>query len=110
VAIGNYAGSSGQGDYAVAIGNLAGETSQHAKSIIINANNTALNSTGEGFFVHPIRTTATSISHYLAYDEPNKEIQYKTLNAAAAGFSIVNGQLTVTIGGTVYIFTPDAAL
>jgi len=89
VAIGNYAGNSAQGAYAVAIGSQAGETSQPANSIIINANNTALNAISEGFYVRPIRTTASVINTYLAYDEPTKEIQYKTLNAAAVGLGSV---------------------
>jgi len=107
VAVGYWAGRGVQGNYSVAIGSQAGETSQHEKSIIINANNTALNSTGEGFFVRPIRTTASVINTYLAYDEPTKEIQYKTLNAAAVGFSInLDNKLEVVIGGATYRFTP----
>jgi len=56
VAIGTGAGQSSQGAGAVAIGYQAGLTNQHPESVILNGSTTtALNSTGSGFYVSPIR-------------------------------------------------------
>ena len=64
VAIGNSAGFTGQGSSAVAIGNSAGYQDQPANSIILNATGSALNSTGSGFYVKPIRTGGTANMSY----------------------------------------------
>jgi hypothetical protein len=106
VAIGKNAGQNGQGAYAVAIGNSAGNSNQSPNSIAINANSNALAAAAAGFYVNPIRSTSDNITTYLAYDTVLNEIQYKTLNAAAVGFSIDGGKLEVSIGGATYRFAP----
>jgi len=55
VAVGFRAGAVSQGQHAVAIGHKAGETNQPGDSIILNAQNTELDTTTSGFFVKPIR-------------------------------------------------------
>lgn len=55
VALGRTAGASDQGAYAIAIGYAAGDNSQPPKSIIMNANDIALNSITPGLFIDPIR-------------------------------------------------------
>jgi hypothetical protein len=63
----------------VAIGHLAGTTSQHANSIVINASGAAFNSgvTG-GFFVNPIRQAATGyLPGILTYLPLTGEIVYQ---------------------------------
>jgi hypothetical protein len=62
-----------QGSHAVAIGYLAGETSQGSNSIILNASATDLSSsTTDAFFVSPIRAATTSNTLY--YNTTTKEI------------------------------------
>ncbi len=94
IAIGEYAGNTGQGTDAVAIGNLAGYTNQGANSIMIGrsagasssaANSIALNASGSllnpsaaGFYVNPIRSTATATGPMM-YNPTTKEVFYNTV-------------------------------
>jgi hypothetical protein len=73
IAIGTNAGLL-QGEYAIAIGKNAGNSNQPANSIIINATGTALNATGSGLFVAPIRSGDGS--NVLYYDNISAEITY----------------------------------
>lgn len=75
VSIGWSAGQTNQGDYAIAIGYRAGFLNQNVSSIILNASGAALNSTGAGFYVNPVRST-TSSARPLVYDASTSEIFY----------------------------------
>ncbi len=72
VAIGWSAGQTSQGDYAIAIGYRAGFANQHAGSIVLNGSGALLNTTGSGFFVNPIRSTANG--RPLMYDTATSEL------------------------------------
>jgi len=76
IAIGYGAGAQLQGNNAIAIGNQAGNLSQPANSIIISANNVALNSNTMGLFIDPIRNTITptGTKYTLTWDTTTKEI------------------------------------
>lgn len=78
IAIGYNAGATSQGASAVAIGSLAGQTSQSANSIVINASGVALNGAAAGFYVNPIRSTATATGP-LMYNSSTKELFYNTV-------------------------------
>jgi hypothetical protein len=75
VSIGWSAGQTNQGDYAIAIGYRAGFLNQNVSSIILNASGAALNSTGAGFYVNPVRST-TSSARPLVYNASTSEIFY----------------------------------
>lgn len=75
VAIGWSAGQTNQGAYSIALGFRAGFTNQDAGSIILNASGSALNSTGAGFYVNPVRST-TSSARPLVYNASTSEIFY----------------------------------
>jgi hypothetical protein len=60
VAIGNQAGTTNQALNAVAIGNQAGAINQSANSVVLNASGSALNGYGNGLFVAPVASTASS--------------------------------------------------
>ena len=72
IAIGWSAGQTNQGAYSIALGYRAGFTNQDAGSIILNASGSALNSTGAGFYVSPIRSTANG--RPLMYDTSTNEL------------------------------------
>jgi hypothetical protein len=82
VAIGYYAGygnacaGTPQGDYSVAIGYRAGYLSQVANSIAINASIDSLNPGEAGLYINPVRANASSISHSLYYNTDTKELTY----------------------------------
>jgi hypothetical protein len=77
IAIGRGAGETIQGPYSIAIGYLAGQNSQSVSSIVINATNTALDTSDPGLYVQPLRS-ATSSGYGLWYDNSRKEILYDT--------------------------------
>jgi len=76
VAIGNEAGKHIQGNYSIAIGTYAGQSNQHANTIVLNAQTaTALNSTqANSFFVRPIRFAWNQ--HQLMYNSATGEITF----------------------------------
>jgi hypothetical protein len=74
VAVGWSAGQTNQGAYSIAIGYRAGFNNQNASSIVINASGAALNTTGAGFYINPIRSTGTG--RPLIYDAATSEIFY----------------------------------
>jgi hypothetical protein len=104
VAIGNYAGNTGQGLSAVAIGSGAGQTNQGtnaiaigsnaansgqpASTIVLNASGGSLNpATANAFYVNPVRSdNAQTLA--LAYNAATKEIVTST---AASGTTLPNG-------------------
>lgn len=87
VAIGASAGENNQGAYAVAIGNSAGNTNQHPNSIVLNAQNVALNSTNpSAFYVKPVRPDA-SPANILYYNTGSGEISY---GSNSGGGSVTN--------------------
>jgi hypothetical protein len=63
VAVGYFAGYDMQGTESVAVGHKAGETNQGQadNSIVLNAQNTQLNSTTSGFFVKPVREQENTV-------------------------------------------------
>jgi hypothetical protein len=80
IAIGYNAAVNNQGDFAVAIGFGAGVNQQPPKSIIINANDQALEPATPGFFVNPVREEAqqTGIfeNHGMYFNPSSHEILY----------------------------------
>jgi hypothetical protein len=96
VAIGSLAGSNNQGDYAVALGNFAGGTNQPANSIVINATGLALDGSAAGFFVDPIRSTATATGP-LMYNSSTKELFYNTVLEFAGSTISTNDSSGITI-------------
>jgi len=83
IAIGGYAGYTGQGTSAIAIGYNTGYESQHANSIILNATGASLNSTAaSALYIAPIRTAAAGTSSHLRYDPATAEITYDTRTIA----------------------------
>ena len=67
MAVGTQAGIISQGNYAVALGYLAGANNQPANSIVINASGSGLDGSAAGFYVNPVRNiTGTSILQYNA--------------------------------------------
>lgn len=82
IAIGEQAGkgnTSAIGINTIAIGKFAGFESAAASSIILNASGSILNSVTEGFFVNPIRYTATQDATYdgiAFYNSNTKEVRY----------------------------------
>ncbi|NDA89752.1 MAG: hypothetical protein EBY20_02420 [Alphaproteobacteria bacterium] len=99
IAIGRQAGSVNQGKYAIAIGFNAGVDSQNPNSIIINASDSKINSTTDGFFVNPIRNKMTENNMF--YNPETKEITYskqvdgnfETLNLS--NFLVVDGAISI---------------
>lgn len=75
IAIGDTAGGTSQGANSIAIGRLAGVAGTVANSIILNASGAATSTTAAGFYVSPIRSSATSASP-MVYDTITKEILY----------------------------------
>uniref|UniRef100_UPI0040480805 FISUMP domain-containing protein n=1 Tax=Algoriphagus sp. TaxID=1872435 RepID=UPI0040480805 len=94
VAIGFAAGQNRQGANAVAIGTFAGQSNQAANSIAINATGTStpLNPTNAGFYVDPIRNTATT-SNLLYYNTTTKEIT--TGNSTGTGNVVLSNSPTL---------------
>lgn len=121
VAVGWSAGQTNQGAYSLALGFRAGFTNQHASSIILNASGAALNSTGAGFYVNPIRSASTG--RPLMYDTATSELfsssvlefigsRISTSDSSGITFDVqttfntqvtVDGTLTVSDGITGYI-------
>lgn len=107
VAIGWSAGQSNQGAYSIALGYRAGFVNQNASSIILNASGVALNSTGAGFFVNPVRSIANGKP--LMYDTANSELAYSSAlefngtTISTADSSAVQFDGPVTFQGTVSI-------
>ena len=75
VAIGDNAGQSSQGNYAIAVGYYAGHNNHSANSIILNASGAILNGAAAGFYVNPVRSTASS-ARPVVYDTTTKELFY----------------------------------
>jgi hypothetical protein len=97
IAIGNQAAPYGQGSNAIAIGSGAGHTNtpnvfQPASSIAINGlgyltTSSRLVPTGAGFFVQPVRNSATNMVMY--YNTATKEITYSS--ASSLSGSLIPG-------------------
>ena len=96
VAIGSSAGYTGQGNGAIAIGNSAGYTSQAAGSIVISATGVALNGAAAGFYVDPIRSTATATGPVM-YNPTTKELFYNTVLEFAGSTISTNDSSGITI-------------
>ncbi len=121
VAIGWGAAQTNQGDYAIAIGYRAGFVNQHASSIVLNGSGALLNTTGTGFYVNPVRSTANGTP--LMYDTATNEIYYSSVlefvgsrisTTDSSGITVdvtttfntqvnIEGTLTVNDGITGYI-------
>jgi hypothetical protein len=74
IAIGSNAGVSNQGSYAIAIGDLAGGTSQANNSIVLNASGATQGASASGFYVNPIRYVAGGTSNVLGYNTATHEV------------------------------------
>jgi hypothetical protein len=96
VALGNQAGETSQGANAIAIGFKAGETSQTAGSIVINASGVALNGAAAGFYVDPIRSTATATGPAM-YNPTTKELFYNTVLEFAGSTISTNDSSGITV-------------
>ena len=82
IAIGYQAGQTSQGEDSIAIGKEAGKTNQAARSIILNATNSALDTTQtDSLIIKPIRSAA--MTTILGYDAGTGEV---THNAAIPGY------------------------
>lgn len=113
VAIGWSAGQTNQGAYAIALGYRAGFTNQNASSIVLNASGVALNSTGAGLFVNPVRPI--SVGKPLMYDTATSELAYSnalefngttisTVDSSAVVFDgPVTFQTSVTVDGNLTV-------
>lgn len=119
VSIGHEANNkSSAGDYSVAIGYRAGYNSQTAGSICLNASGAALDPSGAGFFVKPVRNDTTKQSQ-VQFNTTSNEISYVAQVVSpvtTAGLNITgdaallsgtsggsSGQhLVVVINGTAY--------
>jgi len=100
VTIGYSAGYTGQGANAVSIGAFAGFTPQSANSIVINASGNPISSDASGCYINPVRPT-TNINNFMVYNTGTNEINYNTT------FTINStGELSVTVSGKTYVFTP----
>ncbi len=99
VAIGWSAGQTNQGANAIAIGYRAGFTNQNASSIVINASGVALNTTGAGLYVDPIRLGGSGRS--VMYDIVTKEIFYSNIELLGNSISTSDSSgLTVDVQTT----------
>ncbi len=78
VAIGFESGILNQGTNAIAIGYRAGYSNQTAGSIVLNASGAAQNAPDAGFYVNPIRSTATATGPMM-YNPTTKELFYNTV-------------------------------
>jgi hypothetical protein len=96
VAIGDNAGQSSQGDYAIAVGHYAGHNNQSANSIILNASGAILNGAAAGFFVNPIRSTATATGPVM-YNPTTKELFYNTVLEFAGSLISTNDSSGITV-------------
>lgn len=96
VAIGDNAGQSSQGDYAIAVGHYAGHNNQSANSIILNASGAILNGAAAGFYVNPIRSTATATGP-LMYNPTTKELFYNTVLEFAGSTISTNDSSGITV-------------
>jgi hypothetical protein len=96
IAIGTQAGQTTQGANAIAIGRQAGETNQNANSIVLNASGAALNAGAAGFYVNPIRSTATATGPMM-YNPTTKELFYNTVLEFAGSTISTNDSSGITV-------------
>jgi hypothetical protein len=96
VAIGNLAGYTNQGANSIMIGASAGATSSAANSIALNASGLLLNPSAAGFYVNPIRSTATATGP-LMYNSSTKELFYNTVLEFAGSTISTNDSSGITI-------------
>ncbi len=96
VAIGYNAGFTNQGANSIMIGQSAGATSSAANSIALNASGLLLNPSAAGFYVNPIRSTATTTSP-LMYNSSTREIFYSTVLEFAGSTISTNDSSGITV-------------
>jgi hypothetical protein len=108
VAIGANAGSNTQGAYAIAIGSGAGQNTQPAGSIVINASGVPLDGSAAGFFVDPIRSTATATGPVM-YNPTTKELFYNTVLEFAGSMISTNDSSGITVD-VLTTFNSDVAV
>jgi hypothetical protein len=96
VAIGQFAGTVNQGTNSIAIGYNAGLSGTFASSIILNASGSSLNSAAAGFYVDPIRSTATATGP-LMYNPTTKELFYNTVLEFAGSTISTNDSSGITV-------------
>jgi hypothetical protein len=104
-AIGSRAGETSQGNFSVAIGGAAGQTNLPDNTIVINAQgelpsgSIALNPETNGFFVNPVRQTATN-SNMLTWNSVTSEIArgFPRMPAYASNTAYVAANPTPIVG------------
>ena len=104
IAIGNYAGNavSSQGSFSIAIGHNASTPSNN--SIFLNASGGPITTSGTGFFVNPIRSdttqSASSPFNVLYYNTSTSEIAYSTSGNTRAFNLFLTGAAAGAASGT----------
>jgi len=107
-------GTINQGNFAVCLGAYAGETSANARSMILNASGTPLNSDKtDALFIAPIRATGGDGSNSICYNPSTKEVFYNTSGGGGAGSTGPQGATGLTgpqglNGSSTSIFAYDA--
>ncbi len=96
IALGKFAGYTNQGANSIMIGQSAGATSSAANSIALNASGLLLNPSAAGFYVNPIRSTATTTSP-LMYNSSTREIFYSTVLEFAGSTISTNDSSGITV-------------
>ena len=96
IAIGSVAASTNQGQYSIAIGYNAGNGGAVASSIILNATGSTLASLAAGFYVDPIRSTATATGPMM-YNPTTKELFYNTVLEFAGSTISTNDSSGITV-------------
>jgi hypothetical protein len=100
IAIGRNAGFTNLGQYSIAIGKNASQNTGVANSIVLNAQNAALDATQSGFYVNPVRTFNGTGSNFLTYT--NNEITQDSnfIFNQSTGY-VMNKSLTIQTGSNL---------
>lgn len=96
IAVGQNAGLTSQGNFAIALGYGAGQNSQTANSIVLNASGAVQDVAAAGFFVNPVRSTATATGPMM-YNPTTKELFYNTVLEFAGSTISTNDSSGITV-------------
>jgi len=88
---------------------LAGQTSQSANSIIINATGSILNGTNQGTYIAPVRNDTGSVTNTLYYNTSTKEVTYAQIGAIATGYFTGNQAIANNTPTTVLFNTASGS-
>ena len=100
IAIGRNAGFSNLGQYSIAIGKNASQNIGVASSIVLNAQNTALDATQSGFYVNPVRTFNGTGSNFLSYTNNEITQDNNFVFNQSTGY-VMNKSLTIQTGSNL---------